>query len=718
MRVRGFVLVPVLAFILVLALLAYGASRRGPAAVAQVARAEDAADARYAAEAGLAHAIWQAGQSNCARYDDLAAKSFGGATYVANYSAPNGSPVTVTATGSAADGASHTLERTIDVYQLPVGIVNQPDGSNADTFIEQGGSSGKGNQDTLRISGKRGDEKRALLQVDLSTLPSGARVVSATLEGYAKKANASAGAELAAYRLTQAWSEANATWSNHDVLLLLGQPWKTPGGDYEAEPVGRTDIANGTPSTQLDLTAVVQAWLDGDFPNYGVLLAGNPSLDDLELYSSDRSTPSQRPRLLVEYVCLCGSICAPVMSNGTTLILSMLEDSTLTGVSFENGDLLRHAPAAGTSAIVIREDESFDADENIDAVHAWDDGRFLLSTDTVATLAGLTFEDEDLVEYDPGTGTATLVFDGSARFAADEDVDAVHAYSDGRLVISTDSTATIAGVSVEDEDLVEYDPTTGVAALIFDGSSHFAADEEVDGVQVLDDGRFLLSTDSGARLGGLDFLDSDVVLYDPLEDTAVTAFDGAGVTSATDPDVDALHDFRPYPLTNELRLEPVADTQIASTSPNANFGGTPLLRVGNALRSLLRFDLSALPVGATVTSAVLYLNLDSNGAGLLTGAYQITADWAEGTATWANTGGGGTFAVLPVATATFSSTAAIWTKWVLPPALIHEWRDGVSPNYGLLLKPTLVAVGTSISRSRNHPSAAVHPRLVIKYTLP
>ena len=71
---------------------------------------------------------------------------------------------------------------------------------------------------------------------------------------------------------------------------------------------------------------------------------------------------------------------------------------------------------------------------------------------------------------------------------------------------------------------------------------------------------------------------------------------------------------------------------------------------------------------------------------------------------------------MPVATATFTPATAKWVKWSLPPGLIQEWRDGVSPNYGVLLKPTLVALANTAARSRNFSATALHPRLVIKYT--
>jgi hypothetical protein len=720
MSARGFVLLPVLCFIVVIALLAYGASRSGPAAVAQLASSDDAASARYAAEAGLAHATWAAARSNCGTYTDLSKQGFGAARYDVSYGANSGSPVTLLARGSLPSGASYSAARTIDVYQLPVTLENQPDGGNADTFIQSKGStSGAGTAKKLEIWNKSAsDEGRALLGVDLSTLPSGARVVSATLELNAETSNVTAGAVLSAHALTRAWSEANATWNQYDVLLLLAQPWSTAGGDFDVAPAATATIDNNLGVKSLDLTTLVQDWAAGARPNYGVLLKGNRQVADLRIYSSDEANALRRPKLVVQYVCLCGSTCAPVIKQGTTLVLSTRDDGTLAGTSFKDGDLVIYDPASASARTLLQESDVFNADADIDALHLYEDGRIVLSTAAAANIAGLAFEDEDLVEYDPDTKVATLVFDGSAHFAANEDIDAAYVYDDGRIVLSTETAASLAGLAFDDDDLVEYNPTANTATLLFDGAAHFGADENIDAIQVLDDGRFILSTASDATLGGLSFTDADVVLYDALEDKAARIYDGSTLTSAPDSDVDAVHDFRPHPLTDEVRLEPIADTYLSSANPTTPLGGMANLNFGNSVRAMLRFDLAALPAGATVTSAVLYLNLNNGGTGLVTGAYKVTADWAEGTATWDNTGGGGTFDALPVTTATYSGAVAKWVSWSLPPALIQEWRDGVSPNYGLLLKPTLVALTTTSARSRNHTSSAAAPRLVVKYTLP
>jgi len=601
-----------------------------------------------------------------------------------------------------------------------VTIVNQLDSQNADTFIQsKGSSSNPGNANKLEIWNKSAtDEGRALLQVDLSTIPSGARVVSAMLEVDAETSNVTAGAVLSAHALTRAWSEANATWGQYDVLLLLPQPWSTPGGDFDVAPAATSDLDNQAGWKDLDLTTLVQDWVAGVQPNYGVLLKGNRQVADLRIYSGDESNASRHPRLVVQYVCRCGSVCAPVVKQGTTLVLTTRDDGTLGGTSFTDGDLVIYDPVQASASILLRESDVFAADVDIDTVHIYDDGRIVLSTAASATIAGLAFADEDLVEYDPQAKSATLIFDGSAHFASDEDVDAAYLYGDGRIVLSTETAASLAGLTFDDDDLVEYNPATNTTTLLFDGGAHFSANENIDAVQMLDDGRFLLSTNSDATLGGLSFTDADVILYDPLQDKATRVYDGSTLTSTPDSDVDGVHDLRPYPLVNELRLEPVADTYLSSASPTTPLGSMANLNFGNNQRAMVRFDLASLPAGATVTSVVLYLNLNTGGTGLVTGAYKVTADWAEGTATWNNTGGGGTFDALPVTTATYSGALAKWVQWSLPPALIQEWRDGVSPNYGLLLKPTLVALTSSSARSRNHTASALSPRLVIKYTLP
>ena len=148
----------------------------------------------------------------------------------------------------------------------------------------------------------------------------------------------------------------------------------------------------------------------------------------------------------------------------------------------------------------------------------------ILATDTEATLGGLTFGDDDLVDYDPVADTATLYFEGDPLFGTMwEDIDAVHVLSNGHIILSTDADATLGGLSFGDDDLVDYDPVADTATLYFDGGALFSnLDEDIDAVHVLSNGHIILSTKGSATLGGLSVGDDDLVDYDPVSDTWTT----------------------------------------------------------------------------------------------------------------------------------------------------------------------------------------------------
>jgi hypothetical protein len=175
------------------------------------------------------------------------------------------------------------------------------------------------------------------------------------------------------------------------------------------------------------------------------------------------------------------------------------------------------------------------------AVLLGDDVALTLSTIGNAKLGGLTFGDDDLVEYDPAADNSTLAFDGGALFnATNEDIDAVHVLSNGHIVLSTVANATLGGLTFGDDDLVEYDPVSDTASLLFDGGALFSnTNEDINAAHVLSNGHIVLSTVGNARLGGLTFGDDDLVDYDPVSDTASLFFDGGALFSNTREDINA-----------------------------------------------------------------------------------------------------------------------------------------------------------------------------------
>ncbi len=108
---------------------------------------------------------------------------------------------------------------------------------------------------------------------------------------------------------------------------------------------------------------------------------------------------------------------------------------------------------------------------NVDALTVIDGGDLLLSFDTGLELAGQSFDDADLVRVEGAI--LTLFFDGDAAGVPPElDVDAVHHVDDdGRLLLSFDGSGIIGVVSFDDEDVLDYDPATGAWTLLYDGSA-------------------------------------------------------------------------------------------------------------------------------------------------------------------------------------------------------------------------------------------------------
>jgi hypothetical protein len=223
--------------------------------------------------------------------------------------------------------------------------------------------------------------------------------------------------------------------------------------------------------------------------------------------------------------------------SATTIFLSTDATEALGGLTFTDGDLAEYNPSTDIATLFFNE-VSFGSDEEIDAVHVLSNGNIILSTAGEATLGGLTFGNGDLIEYNPTTDVGTLYFDESLFVGGDEDIDAVHILDNGNIILSTGAASTLGGLSYSEGDLIEYNPTTDVATLFFDGGL-FDGSENIDAVHILDNGNIILSTAASATLDGLTFTDGDLVEYNPTTDVATLYF-SEGLFS-NNADVDAVY---------------------------------------------------------------------------------------------------------------------------------------------------------------------------------
>ncbi len=191
------------------------------------------------------------------------------------------------------------------------------------------------------------------------------------------------------------------------------------------------------------------------------------------------------------------------------------------------------------------------------------------------------FEDGDLIIYDPVLDTALLFFDESARVTdVVNDINATHLLPNGQVIISANASSTIGAnqLNFEPEDLVLYDPISGTASMYFDGSSIFTdAGEDIDAVYVLDNGDVVISTVDSATIGATSWDKSDLVQYSILGGSASILVDGgdADVFAAADStQVDAA-----YILVDPADATGTIDTYALSTddvTATIGAGGTPL----------------------------------------------------------------------------------------------------------------------------------------------
>jgi len=148
---------------------------------------------------------------------------------------------------------------------------------------------------------------------------------------------------------------------------------------------------------------------------------------------------------------------------------------------------------------------------------------------------------------------------------------------------------------------------------------------------------------------------------------------------------------------------------IDGAHPHLNVGTSPS---GDVLRSLLRFDLAAVPTGAHVLSARLTLfQANKGGPDSSVNVLRTTAPWSEGTVTWGSFGNA--FESAPVARIPVNGKGASGYRTVDVSQLAQGWVSGATPNYGIVLddaNPTLTRFAGSES-----PHAAQRPALTVCY---
>lgn len=201
----------------------------------------------------------------------------------------------------------------------------------------------------------------------------------------------------------------------------------------------------------------------------------------------------------------------------------------------------------------------------------------------------------------------------------------------------------------------------------------------------------------------------------------------ARVTDALDSTPDAAPDAPPDAMLQASTTDhvSVADTHLCETAPTTNFDGQTSTLVdgpGNVCVVAMRFDLSTIPAGATVTAAVLDIWTDFDPGGAST-QYALAQSWVESEATWDSrssgtawtTAGAGPPSRGATAVSTLPANAAN-TEYManISLATVQGWVTLPATNFGIAFV-TSDADGTRWSTHEN-ATAAHRPVLRVTHT--
>ncbi|MDD5112494.1 MAG: DNRLRE domain-containing protein [Methylobacter sp.] len=671
-RNQGFILLPVVLAITLIAGVAFLMNRDGAGNVNGLAGEIATTQAAYVARAGINQMLWQANNANCTGYVNASNVNLGGYSYSGTINPTSNSPVSISVTANNAEGAGYSIKRDrLKVYQSTVTKTLQL-GTDAgkDTYIGNLWSTynyGGGADDDVLTTKIGRLYRHLLIQFDLSTIPSNAHIVSAELQLYRKTGSGKDAINV--YRIKQDWIEGSKTGSG----TADGATWKTfngtntwvnPGGDYDPTLMARSQVDAGVSGVHSwEIAPLVQSWLTGKYPNYGMLLNASDSIS-VTFASKQDTTLANRPRLVITYNCECGLSCTTCISGNFRDEFSVSGDYSgnkgslaWTGNWLETGEsdgagagklsVLAATQCTTGNCLKIRKDTA-----TIMSV-----SRELKLANAVT--ASLSFSYRRTVVLMPGGGAITLE-------------------------ISKDGGATYTALKSYALDAIDYVP----ASETIDITGYIAAKTRI---------RFITAGASYQSNMHIDNID---------------------VTVSCTPPPSSSH---------SVILNTIADTNLSEVNAGTNYGSSNLIWVGTnsflkKYKGLLKFNVSSIPAGAIVTSAKLRLFASTfSGTGSMSiGIYKVIANWSESTATWTNFSSITNYNLIQRAVTTAPLASPVVVEWALPTSLINEWRDSVpTPNYGLALVYESILNSVYLDfASKENADTNLRPQLVIDYTLP
>lgn len=187
--------------------------------------------------------------------------------------------------------------------------------SSKDTYVRQDfNTSNYGGVDILYITDYDGSARRPIFEFDISELPSGATINSATLQLYYVNHSGDnpSGKTVWAYKLTRIdWVELEATWD----IYKTGSNWTASGGDYvTSDPSGGSTTFPASEGAWMswDVKSIIEQAIADEWSVAEFLVKFETETEianysQAGIYSNDyTSDPSLCPKLVIDYTPAAG----------------------------------------------------------------------------------------------------------------------------------------------------------------------------------------------------------------------------------------------------------------------------------------------------------------------------------------------------------------------------------------------------------------------------
>ncbi len=200
---------------------------------------------------------------------------------------------------------------TLAATPIPTTVVLQQGGGGysgaQDTWISTwDGTANYEGQPLLTFRGGDRDRMSMLFRFDVSAIPANAHIVEARLELFATDVFNPAGTWAGSYAVRREWVPAEASW----VYARAGVMWGSggcnlPPDDRDAAPTDLVFIEGENTWFSWDITRMVQEWVAGTKPNYGLIIRcpGTPVSANVQhdFIASEGSPVELRPKLTIRY---------------------------------------------------------------------------------------------------------------------------------------------------------------------------------------------------------------------------------------------------------------------------------------------------------------------------------------------------------------------------------------------------------------------------------